>query len=130
MAAKFKRSGLHRLNCPACSGYTYSTVASLETVGFPRCACGEQFEPERVELALLLGRDDLPVVRALFDRTENKEDSQLRSVGRRGVEARLRAGVLNNMSVRALDEIRAEQAGIARRRRLAALVPAPEPMPF
>jgi hypothetical protein len=96
MAAKFKRSGLRRLNCPACS----------------------RFEPERVELALLLGRDDLPVVRALFDRTENKE------------EARLRAGVLNNMSVRALDEIRAEQAGIARRRRLAALVPAPEPMPF
>jgi hypothetical protein len=128
--AKFKRGGLHKLVCPGCPGYTYSTVANIEAVGLPRCACGETFQPERLELALMLGHDDAPVVEELARRTDDKERSQLRSVGRSGEMLRRFAGTLNDMSAKALEEIRCEQREEARARRLNALLPAPEPMPF
>jgi hypothetical protein len=126
----FKRGGLHKLACPTCPGYGYATVANLETVGLPVCACGETFQPERLEVALLLGLDDAPVVMALRQRTDDKERSQLRSLRRNGEMVRRLAGTLNDMSAKALEEIRSEQREQARTRRLNALLPAPEPMPF
>ena len=51
---KFSRKGLHRVECPACPGYAYGTVANLETVGLPLCACGERLQPTELELAFIL----------------------------------------------------------------------------
>lgn len=64
MAAKFKRSGTHPLECEQCDAYVYATVASLEAHGMPICGCGGTFQPRRLELALMLGLEDLPIVRA------------------------------------------------------------------
>lgn len=127
----FKRTGLHRLNCPMCPGYAYGTVANLESVGLPACACGETLQPERIELAIMLGLEDAPVVLAWQSMTADKVQSQTRSVG--GWQKALQrqgAGTLNRMDVSALEEIRAEQAAAARKRRIAAIMPTPEPLPF
>lgn len=56
MGRTFKRSGLHKLECP-CGAYVYATVAMLERHGLPACPCGERFQPEHAELAGLLGVD-------------------------------------------------------------------------
>jgi hypothetical protein len=126
----FSRSGLHRLEC-SCGNYTYSTVAPIETYGMPMCArCSAPFEPARLELALLLGLDDAPVLAAFMDRTEDKDASQLRRLGRKGVDRKLAAGTLNSMTARAFDEIVAEQRQQSRERRLNALTPTVEAMPF
>jgi hypothetical protein len=129
-SAPFKRGGVHRLNCVSCDGYLYATVAQLEARGTPACWCGEQMEPTRIELAMILGIDDAPAVRELADRTEDKERAQLRSVGRGGEMLKRFAGTLNDMSAVALEEIRAEQRAQARERRLSGLVPTPAAMPF
>jgi hypothetical protein len=75
-ASPFKRAGLHKLTCPECPGYAYVTVAMLETIGYPVCPCGRDLEPERLELALLLGRDDLPIVRAYADKCSSVAHGQ------------------------------------------------------
>lgn len=102
MAKPFSRKGLHRLECDACPAYVYATVACLESRGLPVCSCGGAFQPERLELAMALGMDDHPAVRAFEQRAAVK------------------------LAERAFDEIRAEQREMARKRRLAALRPAPE----
>jgi hypothetical protein len=116
----FKRTGLHRLNCPVCAGYTYSTVANLETVGLPRCACGETFQPERLELAMMLGADDSPVM-AAYERKVSSVAHGQAWTGRSG---------LDDPSQRAYAEISREQRKASRERRLMALMPAAEPMAF
>jgi hypothetical protein len=74
----FKRAGLHRLAC-FCGNYAYGTVAALERHGLPVCPCGERLEPERLELALELGLDELPVVREFYRRTHRKTMAQSRT---------------------------------------------------
>lgn len=129
--AKLKRSGLHRLECAMCATYVYATVAQLEQHGMPLCpVCQQAFEPERIELALMLGRDDAPVVVAWRDLTQAKMMSQDRSLGHQEVLARISAGTLNRMDARALDEIREAQRKASRARRIAAIMPVPEPLPF
>lgn len=124
MAKSFKRSGLHRLECMACTGYTYSTVANLETVGLPSCACGERMLPERLELAVLLGVDDGTMRDEIEGLTLDKQRSQERSLGKRmsraAIEEARRAGTVNDMAAKALDEIRTAEREKARARRLAA----------
>lgn len=125
MASTFKRSGLHRLECPACPGYAYGTVANLETVGLPRCACGETMQPERLELALMLGVDS-PIVSEWRRRTDRKERAQM-PAARRPCQT---SDALANMAERAALEIVAEQRHESRRRRIAAILPTPEALPF
>lgn len=57
----------------------------------------------------------------LQQRTDNKERSQLRSIGRQGESQRRLGGTLNDMSARALEEIQREQRAAARTRRLSGL---------
>lgn len=121
----FKRGGLHRLVCPCCPTYGYYTVAMLEDAGLPVCwreGCGETLQPERLELALLIGADDAPVMRAYASKVNSVMHGQASHVQRgRDVES---------PEWRALEAISAEQRKISRARRLSALAPAPEPMPF
>lgn len=125
MAKTFKRSGLHRLECQNCPGYAYLTVACLETVGLPVCACGGRLVPERLELALMLGVD-APIVAEYQRRTARKESGQY-PASRRPCQA---SGALADMGARAAAEIVAEQRQESRQRRLSALMPTPEALPF
>lgn len=126
MASTFKRSGLHRLECQDCPGYAYLTVACLETVGLPSCACGGRLVPERLELALMLGVQDAPIVAEYMARTARKERAQY-PASRRPCQM---SGALADMGARAAAEIVAEQRQQSRQRRLTALMPTPEVLPF
>lgn len=125
MPATFKRSGLHKLECPACGSYVYSTVAQLETVGFPSCACGGVFEPERLELAMMMGVDS-PIVAEYRRRADRKLRAQY-PASRRPCQV---SDDLADMGARAAAEIVAEQRAEARKRRITAILPTPEPLPF
>ena len=125
MAGKFKRSGLHRLECPQCVGYCYSTVSQLEMVGFPACACGETMMPERLELALMLGVDS-PIVAEYQRRTERKLRGQM-PASRRPCQV---SESLADMGAKAALEIQREQRYEARQRRIRAILPVPEALPF
>lgn len=125
MASTFKRSGLHKLECPACGSYVYSTVAQLETVGSPACACGATYEPERLELAMMLGVDS-PIVAEYQRRTDRKLRAQYPAAHR----PCQMTDDLADMGARAAAEIVAEQRAEARKRRITAILPAPEPLPF
>jgi hypothetical protein len=121
----FTRQGLHRLECQDCPGYAYLTVACLESVGLPSCACGGRLMPERLELSILLGVDDGSRREEIERLALDKRMSQERSLGRRMSraaieEARLR-GTINDMDASALEQIRAHEREAARVRRLAAL---------
>jgi hypothetical protein len=120
----FKRGGLHKLAC-FCGNYTYGTVAALERYGLPTCGCGERLEPERLELALLLDLD-LPVVREYRRRAHRKTMAQSAHARRPCADS----SGFASMEMRALAEISAEQRAQARARRLNALLPAAEPLPF
>jgi hypothetical protein len=120
VAAKFKRTGLHRLDCPMCPGYAYGTVANLESVGLPVCACGERMQPARIELALMLEADDAPVMTAYRSKVSSVAHGQAWT-GRGGLE---------QPEQRAVDHIAREQRHAARQRRIAALMPVAQPMPF
>lgn len=117
----FSRRGLHKLECP-CGAYTYSTVSSLERHGVPVCACGGPFEPDRHELAIVLGLDDAAVVRAYRDRLSGFMDGQKGHVNKRHRMRDPEAAVTA--------EFEAARRRQARSNRLGALLPAPEPMPF
>jgi hypothetical protein len=130
-ARPFKRAGLHKLVCRDCGGYVYAAVAQLERHGLPVCPeCGEAYDADELELALLLGLDDSPIVAAWRDLTARKELSQCRSVGWEHAAERHASGTLNRMDTRAADEMRAERRERARSNRLQALRPAAEAMPF
>jgi hypothetical protein len=131
--SKFKRGGLHRLECASCPTYGYYTVAMLEDAGLPVCwrrGCGDTLMPTEVELALMMDLDDSPLVVAWREMTHGKELSQQRSVGWERAAERRAAGTLNRMDAKALDEMRAERSRAARARRLNALMPVAEPMAF
>jgi hypothetical protein len=124
-ASTFKRAGLHKLECPNCPGYAYSTVANLESVGFPCCACGERMQPERLELALMLGVDS-PIVAEYQRRTDRKLRAQMPAAKRPGQLS----DSLADMGLKAAMEIVAEQRLQSRQRRIAAILPTPEALPF
>lgn len=126
MASTFKRKGLHRLECLDCPGYLYGTVASLESVGLPRCACGGRLVPERLELALLLGVSDAPIVHEWQRLTDRKERAQM-PAARRPCQM---SENLASMAERAAFEITAQQRLQSRQRRIAAILPTPEALPF
>lgn len=122
----WKRSGLHRLECVNCPGYVYATVAMLETHGLPSCPCGGRLVPERLELALLLGVQDAPIVADYRARTAAKERAQM-PAAKRPCQA---SESLNDMGARAAAEIQLEQRLQSRQRRMAAILPTPEALPF
>ena len=130
--ASFKRSGLHRLECAAvaCDGYVYATVAQLETLGFPRCACGAAFLPHRLELALLLGVDDCPAVHEYRAELERVAYGQMKQRGAGHNLRMLGRAAPDDPSVKAGERCEQRRAARAREARLAALVPPAEPMPF
>jgi hypothetical protein len=122
MAAKFKRSGLHRLECESCDGYGYFTVAQLEAKGMPACWCGERLVPQRVELALMLGVEDAPIMAAYRAKVSSVAHGQASHYAK-GRE-------LESPEFRAVESISRDQRRAARARRIAAILPTPEPMPF
>lgn len=117
----FSRQGLHRLECD-CGAYVYATVSGLETHGIPQCECGARFTPERVELAMLLGLEDAPAV---------VEYQRVLSSVMRG-QARVGRG--NGTDYRpepvALARVESERRALARQRRVSAILPTPEALPF
>lgn len=115
----FKRAGLHKLECPSpdCSGYAYSTVSQLETVGRPLCACGATFEPATFELAALLGLEDHPTIIDYRRRADRKARAQGPALKRPCQSA----SDLASMDERAALELIAEERADARARRVAAL---------
>jgi hypothetical protein len=117
----FRRSGLHKLECD-CGGYVYATVAQLELRGLPCCGCGERFVPERLELAELLGLMDAPAV-AEYRRELSGVLHGQASHGRRGRE-------LRPAELVAAERVERRRRELARKRRLTAILPVPEPMPF
>lgn len=121
-ARPFKRAGLHRLNCPTCPAYVYATVAALERHGRPVCACGTVFVPSEVELADLLGVDCAAV-------EEYRREVESIWKGQAAHGARL-GSRLQDPHTLAMSRIVARRRQEARTRRVAALKPAPEPMPF
>lgn len=118
----FSRRGLHKLECAGCDAYVYATVASLERHGVPVCACGAPYEPERHELAIVLGLDDAAVVREYRERLSGFLEGQKGHVNKRhncqDPEAAITA------------EFETRRRARARSNRLGALLPAPEPMAF
>lgn len=124
MAAKFKRTGLHRLECPVCPCYGYFTVAMLEAAGeLPSCfsrGCGETMVPARIELALMLDCDDAPVMLAYRAKCSSVAHGQAWT-GKSG---------LAQPEQRAFESISRDQRVAARQRRIAALLPTPEVLPF
>lgn len=117
----FKRSGLHRLEC-VCGAYTYSTVACLEGHGVPSCGCGEQFAPDEVELAFLLGLEDAPSVAEYRAELSSVMHGQA-SHGQRGRQLRPAESV-------AAERVSTRRRERARSNRLRAIMPVAEPMPF
>lgn len=117
----FKRSGLHKLECPDCAGYVYATVAQLETHGMPACPCGAVYVPDELELAGLLGIDAPSV--AEYQRECDRIAHGQTSHGIRGRE-------LRSVESIALERIAVRRRESARARRIAAIMPKPEPMPF
>ncbi len=125
MPGKFKRGGLHRLTCTHCPTYAYMTVAMLEDAGLPRCwrdGCAGTLQPDRVELALLIGAEDAPVMSAYR--------AKVSSVAHGQASHYMRGRAVESPEFRAVESISREQRQEARKRRLAALLPTPEPMPF
>jgi hypothetical protein len=117
----FKRSGLHKLECD-CGGYVYATVAQLEQRGLPSCGCGAAFLPERVELAELLGLENCPAVAEYRAELSSVLHGQA-SHGRRGRELRSAESV-------AAERVERRRRDLARKRRVAALLPTPAVIPF
>jgi hypothetical protein len=123
--AAFKRAGLHPLDCPSatCHGYVYATVAQLEALGLPCCPCGTAYVPREVELAELLGLEDCAAVDEYRREIESVWHGQEAHASRLG-------RTLRDPHELAMSRIVKRRRDDARRRRVSALLPTPEPMPF
>lgn len=122
MPARFKRAGLHRLECPMCPGYAYGTVANLELVGLPVCSCGETLQPTELELALILdARESRPFVE--YERECNRVAKGQAPHYARGRELRSPEEV-------AAERVEANRVAAAVFNQMAGLLGAPDPMPF
>ena len=124
-ARPFKRSGLHRLDCAAmmCDGYVYATVAQCEQ-GLPACRCGSRFVPVEVELAEILGLEDCAAV------DEYRREIESIWHGQEAHGKRLGGAKLREPHDLAMARISRRRREDARQRRISALLPTPEPMPF
>lgn len=124
-AAPNKRRGLRRLECD-CGAAIYATFAQLERHGRPVCACGGEFLPDDVELAMALGLEDAPVV------IEYQAAVSSISRGQSGPARSLRTNARKFTDPQQLAAERVERARRERARsnRLGALAPAADPMPF
>lgn len=125
MPGSFKRAGLHPLDCPsaACQGYVYATVAQLQALGLPCCPCGTVYVPREVELAEMLGLEDCAAV----DEYRREMESVWR--GQESHASRLDRTLRDPHTV-AMERITSRRRSDARKRRVSALLPTPEPMPF
>lgn len=125
MPATFKRAGLHKLVCPAvtCSAYVYATVAQLEREGAPLHRCGAAFVPTEVELAELLGLEDCGAV------DEYRREIESIWHGQEAHASRLDR-TLRDPHELAMSRIVKRRRDDARTRRVTALRPAPQPLPF
>jgi hypothetical protein len=137
LMAAFKRSGLHRLEC-CCGSYVYATVAQLERVGLPCCACGEPFEPERFELGLLLGVD-CQAVRDYHERIyrfelgqkgSKKKGSEHLASPEQEVASEFSAAYRSTARARRLAAIGSREVKVKRTRKVAVLRVQSDPMPF
>lgn len=115
------RRGVHRLEC-GCGATLYSTVPNLERHGIPACACGGTFAPESVELAEALGVRDCAAVAEYV--------AELRKVQHGQAPHGLKGRALRPAESVAFERVERRRRELARERRLMALRPAPEPMPF
>lgn len=127
MSAKtFKRAGLHRLECPMCSCYGYFTVAMLEAAGeLPLCfarGCGETLQPTELELAMLLDAED--------SRPMSEYRRECNSVAKGQASHYARGRELRSPEMVAAERVESSRRSSARQRRLSALLPVAEPMPF
>lgn len=122
MAAKFKRGGLHRLECASCPTYGYYTVAMIEDAGLPVCwreGCGDTLQPARIELALLLGADKAPVMAEYSAKVNSVARGQVSHVARgREVESPEFRALFGSKDEPGLIE---QQRELARARRMAGL---------
>ena len=118
----FTRQGLHRLECD-CGAYVYATVAALEAHGLPVCACGETFQPGRVELAELLNVD-CPAVAEYRDALSSVLHGQAFASGNG------RRGNLRPAESVALERVERHRRELARARRVGAILPKAQPIPF
>jgi hypothetical protein len=123
--ATFKRAGLHPLDCPSatCSGYVYATVAQLEALGLPCCPCGTAYVPREVELAEMLELEDCAAVDEYRREVESIWHGQESHGHRLGAK-------LRDPHELAMSRIVKRRRDDARRRRVSALLPTPEPLPF
>lgn len=121
----FKRAGLHPLDCGAatCGGYVYATVAQLEALGLPACPCGASYVPREVELAELLGLEDCAAVDEYRREVESIWHGQESHAHR--LDRKLREP--HDLAMARIVKRRREDA---RRRRVSALMPTAEAMPF
>ena len=85
-------------------------------------ACGETFVPERLELAMLLGLEDAPAVAEYRAELSSVMHGQAR-VGRGNGQDYAAEPV-------ALERVERRRRELALKRRLAAIMPTPEPLPF
>lgn len=115
------RRGVHRLEC-ACGAIVYSTVPNLERHGLPACACGERFTPESVELAEALGVIDCAAV--------SEYAAELRKVQHGQAPHGIKGRELRPAESVAFERVESRRREMARNRRLGALRPASDPIPF
>jgi hypothetical protein len=124
------RRGVHRLEC-GCGEAIYATVPTLERYVkryrlLPVCPCGGSYEPDNPELALLLGCPCAVLAEfqercaeAVRGQNGNRDNPNLRHPATVALEGTSRRpGMLQERRERALE------------RRLAALKPATDPIPF
>lgn len=121
-ASSNPRRGLHRLEC-GCGGYVYATVSALERFGLPSCPCGERFEPERVDVAMILGLEDCAAVLEFRREASSVMHGQAPRAIRYG-------GAVRDPELVAAERVEKRRRERARSNRLGALRPAAEPMPF
>jgi hypothetical protein len=126
MPKTFSRKGLHRLECPMCPCYGYFTVAALEGAGeLPRCfskGCGETLQPTELELAMLLDAED--------SRPMVEYRRECNSVAKGQASHYMLGHKCEAPELVAAARVESARRLSARQRRIAALMPVPEPMPF
>src|SRR4051812_10825823 len=115
------RRGVHRLEC-GCGAVIYSTVPNLERHGLPACPCGRPFVPESVELAEHLGVSDCDAVREF--------QAEMARVWHGQAPHAHKGRDMRDPSAIAFERVESRRREMARNRRLAALKPAAEALPF
>jgi hypothetical protein len=95
----------------------------VRAAGLPLCRCGDSFVPAEVELAELLGLEDCAAVdeyRRMVESIWHGQESHAHRLDR----------TLREPHDLAMSRIVKRRRDDARKRRVSALLPTPEPMPF